>query len=151
MPGPMSTEYREKNRACEKMYRDGVTNTSLLGKLFAVRESTVKRWIVKGKWETREEEIKALDDEITRAADEALLKALKEFKQNPSKDLQSLNSMLKGYLERKKPDKRLLEYIILFCDQYVDFCIQKGYEEHRKTFQETLTEFAEYARVRNSA
>lgn len=149
MAGPRSTEYRLKQKAAGEMFKDGVTDFKQLALVFGVRTSTIKSWHDKNNWKTRDEEIKALDDEIQKAADETLLKALKEYKKSPTKDLQSLNSMLKSYLERRKPDKKILEYIILFCDQYVNFCIEKGYAEHRKVFQETLTDFAEWARVKN--
>jgi len=146
---PNSKGYKEKRKLAGQLYSEGY-NEDDIQKLVNVSMGTIQRWKKQDKWERAELTRRKLEEEIIREADKALLIALKAFKANPNKDLQSINSMLKRFLERKRPDKKINEYIIIFCEDLVDFCIDTGNNELRKQFQEVLTDFAEYARRKHA-
>jgi len=144
---PNSRKYKEKRRFGKVLYSEG-SSLEEIAKIVSVSIATVKRWHKNDGWERKELERRQLEQAIVEEADKALLEALRAYKKNPGKDLQSLNSMLKSFLERKKPDKKINDYIILFCEVLVDFCVDTGNEDLRKGFQEVLTDFAEYTRRR---
>ncbi len=144
---PHATFYRDAKKIAQELFENGVTEPKTISRHVQVLEGTIKRWIKKGKWITKAETAKNLQEEIETAADEALLQALKRFKTEPqNKDLQSLNSMLKGYLERRKPDRKMLEYILKFQSEVINYCIETGNDVLRKHYQASLLDFSEWLR-----
>jgi hypothetical protein len=144
---PNATKYRKARKEAKELYESGVTDVDVLARRCDVKPNTVKRWIAKGKWQTYAERTAQIQQEIEDAADECLLKALEEFKKDPAnKDLQSLNSMLKSYLERRKPDRKLLEYIIRFVEDVVEFAIATNNDQLRTVYQENIAELSDFLR-----
>lgn len=145
-----SRDYRIKRAECERMYLDGKTDASELAAIFSVKPATVEGWIRKYGWKTQEAKQRDIEAEIIRLADEALLVALEEFKKDPAnKDLQSLRGMFKEFLERRKPARKFLDYVIKFQEQFKDFCLTKGHLELWETYRQVGQEFSEYLRIHN--
>jgi transposase len=143
--------YKIKREMAEQIYRDGKTDIDYIAQVVGVSSRTIHRWINKYDWKTKQQKQLSLEEQILQEADEALLVMLQQYRKNPANaDLQSMRNMLKSWLERKRPDKKLNEYIIKFLDQFVDYTIEIGAKDLRKQFQEHVTDFAEYARKRNS-
>lgn len=143
--------YKIKREMGEQIYRDGKTDPDYIAQVVGVSSRTIHRWIKKYDWKTKQQKQLSLEEKILQEADEALLVMLQQYRKNPANaDLQSMRNMLKSWLERKRPDKKLNEYIIKFLDQFVDYTIEIGAKDLRKQFQEHVTDFAEYARKRNS-
>ncbi len=145
-----SKEYQVKRTECERLYLDGKTNAGELATIFGVRPATVENWIRKYNWKNKETRLRDLDAEIMQMADEALLTALEEYKKDPAnKDLQSLRGMLKEYIDRKKPSRQFLDYVIKFQEQFKEFCLDGGYGDLWEEYRKIGSEFSEYLRVRN--
>ncbi len=144
---PNATAYRNAKKIGEALYKGGITDVKVIARNVGVKPATVSKWIKVGAWVTKDEEIKDTQEKILSAADDVLLKAFERFSDDPlNKDLQSLNSMFKAYLERSKPDKKLLEYIIRFQEDVVEFCMQTGNDVLRKHYQEVLIDLSEFLR-----
>ena len=144
---PNATAYRNAKKIAKELYENGVTDAEAIARNVGVQPRTVKKWIKNDCWITREEDSKDMREKMLAAADAALLKAFERFKDEPfNKDLQSLNSMFNRFLERMKPDKKILEYIIKFQADVIEFCMQSGNETLRKHYQAVLMELSEFLR-----
>lgn len=144
---PNATAYRNAKKIGEALYKGGITDVKVIARNVGVKPATVSKWIKVGGWVTKDEAVKDTQEKILSAADDVLLKAFERFSDDPlNKDLQSLNSMFKTYLERSKPDKKLLEYIIRFQEDVIEFCMQTGNDVLRKHYQEILINFSEFLR-----
>lgn len=145
--GPNATAYRHAKKIGKELYENGVADVKAIARNVGVRPATVKKWIKDGCWVTKEESGKDVREKMLVAADAALLKAFERFENEPlNKDLQSLNSMFKAFLDRMKPDRKILEYIIKFQADVIEFCMQTGNEVLRKHYQEVLMELSEFLR-----
>ena len=139
--------YREAKKIAKKLFEKGVTDIATLARHTQVQEQTVRKWIKAGAWQIEAESVENLQQEIENEADQALLTALREYKKDPSnKDLQSLRGMLKEYMERRKPDKKILEYILKFQEEVIAYAIETGNETLRKHYQASLVDFSEWLR-----
>jgi len=145
-----SKDYQKKRLECEKMFVSGRINAGELAVIFGVRRATVENWIRKYKWKSKEQEQRDIDTDIMKLADEALLVALQEFKKDPAnKDLQSLRGMFKEYLDRKKPSRQYLDYVVRFQEQFKDFCLENGYGDLWEDYRKIGMEFSDYLRIKN--
>jgi len=104
----------------------------------------------KGKWKDKESEQKNIEFEILKLADQALLIALREFVKDPkNKDMQSLKGMLKEFLDRKKPAKEYLDYVVKFQEQFKDYCMKNSYLELWEEYRKIGIDFTDYLRIVN--
>ncbi len=144
---PNATAYRHAKKIGKELYENGVTDAAAIARNVGVKPATVKKWIKIGCWITKDEEGKDVREKMLIAADAALLKAFERFENEPlNKDLQSLNSMFKAFLDRMKPDRKILEYIIKFQADVIEYCMQTGNNTLRKYYQEVLVDFSEFLR-----
>jgi len=142
-----ATAYRNAKKIGRELYESGITDVKLIARNVGVEPRTVSRWIKKESWNTKNEEIKDLQKKIEKAADQLLFVAMQEYTKDPAnKDLQSLRGLLREYMERKKPDKRLLEHIIKFQEDVIEFCMQTGNDVLRKHYQASLLDLSEFLR-----
>ncbi len=135
-----SREYRKKRESAKKLYLKGETGVKSLAETFSVSENTIRSWIKKYNWKNEYDEINALDDEIKIALKHALVKALKEYANNPQNTaLQSLVSLLRQYKKEIEPSRDLVEHLRKFLDWEVDYFLEKD-EEIAKAIQREILE-----------
>lgn len=131
-------------------YLRGERDVEVLAARAGRSDKTVYRWIKE--WEKKYPDEIKVEKEIKSNISKALNTALKEFIKDPTNGpaLQSVASLLKQHQQIYEPSKELNNYIILFLDQLITYCIDTNNEELRKMLQPEVEDLADYLRKKNN-
>jgi hypothetical protein len=143
--------YKLIKEQAHSMWRDGEKDLSVIASMYRVSPRTIEKWRREDNWVDAEVTEAQLKQKLDKVMMEASIKAFEDYTENPTdKEKQSLVFLIKHFQKQLSPAKELNNYILMFCEQVVDYFIQQGMDQERELFQANLHGLAEYLRTRNN-
>ncbi len=143
--------YKLIREQAHNMWSDGEKDLSVIASMYRVSPRTIEKWRREDNWVDAEVTEAELKKRLDKSMIQASIKAFEDYSDNPTdKEKQSLVFLIKHFQKQLDPVKELNNYILLFCEQVVDYFVKEGMDQERELFQANLRDIAEYLRVRNN-